>query len=85
MEKVSLKDVGGLLRSQLGGSLMVPSSHYPSCYPSPPSQAWGHNWLEEEEKEKEEKKEEKQEKEKKKVPLPLGTPLHHPKPGDTIV
>ena len=29
MEKVSLKDVGGLLRSQLGGSLMVPSSHYP--------------------------------------------------------
>ena len=46
------------------------------CYPSPPSQAWGHNCLEEEEeKEKEEKKEEKQEKEKKKYHYPL---LHLP-------
>ena len=43
------------------------------CYPSPPSQAWGHNCLEEEEKkEKEEKKkEEKQEKEEKKCHYPL--------------
>ena len=43
------------------------------CYPSPPSQAWGHNCLEEEEKkEKEEKKtEDKQEKEEKKCQYPL--------------
>ena len=43
------------------------------CYPSPPSQAWGHNCLEEEEeKEREEKKkEEKQEKEEKKCHYPL--------------
>ena len=58
------------------------------CYPSPPSQAWGHNCLEEEEEkekeEEEEKKEEKQEKEGKSA-IPLVTSPHHPKPGVTIV
>ena len=44
------------------------------CYPTPPSKAWGHNCLEEEEEkekeEEEEKKEEKQEKEGKSANTP---------------
>ena len=78
----------GVLSSQLGGSLMVPSSHYPLLpLPTIPSlgtqlSGGGGGIREEGKKERGETGEG-----GKKVPLPLGlvTPSHHPSPVDTIV
>ena len=76
----------GVLRSQSGGSLMVPSSHYP-LLPLPTIPSLGTQLSRRGGEEREGGKKEGGEtgERGKKVPLPLVTSPHHSEPGDTIV